>query len=371
MCFKMLFFSFFCFLLTISCESKVKNTQPLVWDMNQLELMRSEGGKNKASKKILLTADGYCEAQPVAVTDKKKLTFEPDKHYFCCIGPYWWPDSLNTGKYINKDGIVNPETKQYDNVRLNEVVTRCKTLSEAFYISGEWKYYDAFVRQLRVWFIDKDTYMYPTFEYAQVVPGQHNNKGRSTGLISAYGMNTLIESVRLVNGVKRIDRRTMKGLQWWFLAFADDSEGRYGKKFRSVNNNISLAFDVTMANMYLFAGKENRAKEIVDEFADLRIEKQILDDGSQPSELKRTKAFSYSMYNLTHIVDMCYFAQYWYPNYYQEHRERIDKAFGFLGQYVEEPEMFPYQQITSWRGCKKSYNNQLKRVEKLRANDIN
>lgn len=352
-------------LLFFSCDAKVRNDRPLVWDMSRLEQMRADGGASKEARKILKVADWLCEAQPVTVTDKKKLTFEPNKHYFCCIGPYWWPDSLNTGKFINKDGIVNPESKQYDNVRLNEVVTRCQTLSEAFYISGERKYYDAFVRQLWVWFIDKKTYMYPTFEYAQVVPGQHNNKGRSTGLISAYGMNTLIESIRLVNGVKRIDRRAMKGLQQWFEAFADDSEDRYGIMFRGVKNNISLAYDVTMANMYLFAGKEKRAKEIVDEFAVLRIEEQLLEDGSQPSELKRTKAFTYSIFNLTHIVDMCYLARYWYPDYYQEHRERIDKAFEFLGQYVEGLERFPYQQITSWEKCKKDYEMLLARRDVL------
>ena len=116
--------------------------------------------------------------------------------------------------------------------------------------------------------------------------------------------------------------------------------------------------------MYLFSGKEKRAKEIVDEFADLRIEKQILDDGSQPAELKRTKAMSYSLYNLTHIIDMCYLARYWYPNYYQEHRDRIDKAFEFLGQYVDNPQVFPYQQISNWEGCQRNYYNQLNRLKK-------
>lgn len=358
-------------LLMFSCEAKVHNDMPLVWDMSGLEQMRVDKGASMVTRRIIKTAGELCKKHPVAVTDKKKLTFEPDKHYFCCIGPYWWPDSLNSGKYINRDGIVNPESKRYDNVRLVEVVSRCKTLSEAFYISGERKYYDAFVRQLQVWFINRGTYMYPTFEYAQVVPGHHNNKGRSTGLISAYVMNTLIESIRLVNSVKRIDRQTMKGLQNWFLAFANDSEERYGEKFRSVKNNIGIAFDVTMANMYLFAGKEKRAKEILDGFSDRRLNEQILEDGSQPAELKRTKAMSYSLYNLTHIIDMCYLARCWYPNYYQEHRERIDKAFEFLGQYIEDSTKFPYKQITSWEGCKNSYRTQLKRVEKLKSNGNN
>ena len=352
-------------LLLLPCQARVKNDRPLVWDMSQLDKMRKEGGTSKAAKKILAEADELCGQAPLAVTDKKKLTFEPEKHYFCSIGRYWWPDSLNPGKYVNRDGEVNPAIKDYDNERLSTMVSRCKTLSKAFYISGEKKYYDAFILQLRVWFLDKETYMYPTFEYSQVVPGQNGNKGRSTGLISAYEFNTLIESIRLVNGEKKINRRTMKGMQKWFLAFAEDSESRYGKQFRDEKNNISLAFDVTMANMYLFAGKEKKAKTIVDEFASLRIERQIMEDGRQPEELKRTKAYTYSVFNLTHIVDMCYLARYWYPNYYLTHSERIDKAFQYLGQYVENAENFPYQQITSWDKCWKDYKKQSERIKQL------
>ena len=351
--------------LMFTCESKVRNNRPLVWDMAQIEQLKKEGGKGDAVRTILKDADGIRLAKPVAVTDKQRTSFEPDKHYFCSIGPYWWPDSLNKGKYINKDGEVNPESKLYDNVKAIEMVNRCLTLSKAFYITENKQYYDAFLRQLRVWFINKDTYMYPTFEYAQVVPGQNNNKGRSTGMITAYVFNSLIESIRLVNGIKRIDRRTMKKIQKWFLSFAEESEKLYGAIFHDANNNISLAFDVTIANMYLFAGQEEKAKQIVDDFATLRIEKQILDDGRQPSELIRTDAFSYSVYNLTHIIDFCFLAQYWYPNYYMDHRTRIDNAFNFLEQFVDNTEAFPYQQITKWETCKKDYYYQLNRIKAL------
>lgn len=350
----------------LPCQARVKNDRPLVWDMTQLDKMRMNLGKSNAAKNILKTADSLCGMQPVAVTDKKKLTFEPDKHYFCSLGRYWWPDSLHPGQYVQRDGVVNPEIKEYDNARMTELVSRCKTLSRAFYISGERKYYDAFVRQLRVWFLDKETYMYPTFEYAQIVPGKNDNRGRCWGMISAYGFNTLIESIRLVNGVERIDRRTMKGVKKWFLAFADDSEKRFGKELRKGNNNIGLAYDVTMANMYLFAGKTKKAKAIVDGFMALRLEQQIMADGSQPAELKRTKAFSYSVYNLTHVVDFCYLARYWYPDYYKEHGARVDKAFEFLGRYLEDPKKFPYQEISSWETCAKDYRKQLERIDLLK-----
>lgn len=84
-------------------------------------------------------------------------------------------------------------------------------------------------------------------------------------------------------------------------------------------------------NMYLFAGWKIRTKEIVGDVAALRLNKQTMDEESQPSELRRTQAFSY--FNLTHIVNMCYLPRYLYPNYYQEQIEN-KKAFEFLGQYV-------------------------------------
>lgn len=362
-CLVMTGFSFF-------KETEKENRNPLVWDMRELNQQKEKVLKSKSTTDLLYTADKTIRKVPVSVVDKKK-TFAPNKHFYCSIGSYWWPDSLSQNNYVNRDGQTNPESSQYDILSLKKLSSRCSILSKAFFITSERQYYDSFVQQLRAWFIDKDTYMYPNFEYAQVIPGQNGNKGRSTGMIDAYDFNTIIESIRLVNSVKAIDRRTMKALQSWFSDFAEWADDSYGMFYKKIDKNTSLAFDVTLANMYLFAGNEKRAKEIVDDFAALRIERQILDDGSQPSELKRTKSFSYSIFNLTHIIDMCYLARYWYSNYYLEHRERIDKAFEFLGQYVENPEKFPYQQITSWEECKKSYNTQLERIEKLRTNGNN
>lgn len=72
-----------------SCEVKIRNDHPLVWDMNLLKQMRVDGSKSPLARKIIKNADVFCEAKPVAVTEKNKLTFEPDIHYFCSIGPYW------------------------------------------------------------------------------------------------------------------------------------------------------------------------------------------------------------------------------------------------------------------------------------------
>lgn len=360
---------FFLIILVSGCNASQKATSiPKVWDMKELQAAKMTVGKSNYVKSLEKSCKQYCVDEPITIMDKRQ-TFGPNNHYYCSMGLYWWPDEEHPGKYVNRDGMVNPESYQYDHVRLIEMTKRCKKLSYAFYLTVDNVYYNAFVRQLYAWFIDENTYMFPNFEYAQVIPGQRDNKGRSTGLIDAYAFNDLIESIRLVNSVKRIDQRTMKALQSWFLEFAQWADISYGAYFKKVDNNISLAYDVTMTNMYLFAGNEKKAKEIVDEFADLRIERQILKDGSQPVELKRTRAFSYSLFNLSHIVDFCYLARYWNPNYYQEHKIMIDKALEFLGMYIEDPEKFPYQQITEWDSCRKNYQKLQERIERLRLDE--
>lgn len=354
------------------CATSRKQTAPpLMTDVRALMEVKKNPSQEKLFRATKAQGDRQLGEDNIIVIDKV-ASFAPDKHFYCSIGPYWWPDSQQSGKYINRDGYVNPESAQYDRGRLSSLASRCQNLSEAYYLTKNVEYYNAFIKQLDAWFIDKETFMYPNFEYSQVIPGQRGNKGRNTGMIEAYSFNIVIESIRLVNSVKKLDKQKLIALKTWFYEFAEWAEtGEVGESLRKSNTNVALAYDVIIANMYLFAGEEAKAKLIVDDFEDRRINVQIKEDGSQPNELQRTKAFSYSLFNLTHIIDMCFLARYWYPNYYLEHRERIDKAFEFLGQYVDNTESFPYQQISDWDKCKKNYRKQLERVEKLRANGNN
>jgi hypothetical protein len=355
-------FSFFIlFTSVLQVEALLNKRQPLIWDIQSIKRL-----SDTEKQKIIEEADAFCEEDPVIITNKN-ISFEPNKHYFCSIGPYWWPDSA-TGRYIRKDGLVNPESKRYDNVKLGELAKRCRILSFAFYYSREKKYYKIFVKQLKAWFVDRHTYMYPNFEYSQIIPGQNGNKGRSAGMITAYNFNTVIESIRLVNSVKRIDKKTLKSLQTWFFDFAKWAENcEYNEKLRKSKDNIGLAYDVILINMYLFSDNENKAKLIADSFEEKRINQQIKIDGSQPAELRRSRSFSYSIYNLSHMIDFCFLVRFWYPDYYQQHGERIKLAFNFLEKYINDNTSFPYQQITSWEDCREDYWEQVERLEVLQT----
>lgn len=243
--------------LFFSCDATVQKRGPLIWDIAGLDRMKENIATYKDAKDIIGIADSFCVIDPIVIIGKKPLHFAPNEHFFCTIGPYWWPDPGRPSQYIWRDGEKNPDYATYDSGKLSELELRCEKLSKAFYLTNDQKYYDAIVKQLRAWFIDEETYMYPNFEYSQVVPGKNNNKGRSSGTISAYSFNTIIESISLVDIEKRIDGKTYKALQKWFLDFANWEYSHYGQYFLNVNNNISLAFGCH-TDEYVFVCWENK-----------------------------------------------------------------------------------------------------------------
>ena len=351
-------------IIVSSCAIQ-KKSQPLIWDMTALAQLKDNGVDSGDAASIISEANKFCKMSPITVVKDKQLPFSSNPHKYSSMGPYRWPDQDKPGSYILKDGKVNPDSKYYDSAKLSGLAVRCERLSKAFYLTHDNKYYDALIRQLRAWFINEETYMTPDFEFSQVIPGQNNNKGTSTGMVDAYYFNAVIEGIRLVDGVKKIDRGLINDLKNWFLEFAKWSENKYGKTMRNGKQNISVIYDLTIVNMYLFTGNTNRAKAIADGFADRRINAQIKENGSQPGELTRTNAFSYSISNIVHFIDFCYLMRYWDKNYYAKHGQRIDKAIDFLVPYAENPDTFPYQQINGWENGSNTIKTQQARRDKL------
>ncbi len=365
-----------------SCSS-ARISSPILWNKENLKILKTEAGyiDNPSIKNLISSCDKYIEEPPIAVTDKT-VSFAPDLHYYCSVGPYWWQDSIS-GKYIRKDGYVNPDYYQYDATHLEKMESRCRDLGVAFYLTGDIKYYHAFEKQLRTWFVDPKTYMYPNFEYAQVVPGQNGNKGRCYGIIEAYSFNNIIESIRLVNSVKPLDQQILNRLKSWFNNFAQWMDyGVFGAQLKQTDNNIGVAYDVILVNMYLFVDNKQRATEICEDFSENRIYTQINDKGEQPKELERTRAFSYSVFNLGNIVDFIQLSKQCNPDVQEAITERTAKAFDYLSQYVGHKEKFPYKEISNWDACERSYNKQMRRFRQqkgevensktiLKSSDIN
>lgn len=336
----------------MACNNKMN--QPLIWRYEGLnEAKHLEKGRDILIE-IERVARVYASKPLVTVLDKKK-SFAEDKRYYCTISPYWWPDS-SSGRveYVRRDGDINPEYNEYDSRALDELANRCKFISSVFYITKDEQLYDVYVDLLRTWFINDETRMYPNFEYAQVLPGHNGNRGRCYGIIEAYSLNTILESIRLVNLTKKIDKKTMTSLKQWFSAFADWMiKSDLGYEESQAPNNHSIAYDVTLINMLLFAKRIREARVVADSFYENRVLKQINQDGSQPEEIKRTQPIGYSSFNISHILDFASISRYWGRIYFDKIKERLGLALQYNQYMIDGKVQINDKIIISSEGDKK------------------
>lgn len=341
---------------------------PLLWNMDRLYTVKTDETYSKIKSGYSWQAKNFLDSPDAYLTDKP-AKFVRNTHYYVSIGVYWWPDPENPGgPYIRKDGIVNPETRDYDAPKLTLMMRRVKAFAVAFYLTGEMVYKDAMISQLRTWFLDSDTRMLPSFQYAQIHPGSNGNIGSAAGLIEAYAFNDVLDAIRLVNSESSIDRKTMDGLRDWFREFGTwMMESSIGRAESYASNNHGIAYDVLLANIAAFTEQKELLSRLTEDFRWMRLESQIMPDGSQPMELARTRSYHYVLYNLVHIVDWCILQENLGNRYYQENKELIDRPFLWVEPYVGHPEAWKWEEnLSKWADEDKVFKTELQRLRRLR-----
>lgn len=336
-----------------------------IWDLTELKALRNLP-TSEAYKQVVSLANMRMKSGVVAVTDKQ-TSISGNKHEYESLSIYWWPDPKNLGgPYIAKDGEYNPEYKQYDFPRLLQLVENLRDCSKAFYLTGDLKYYGFFCHQLDTWFINEATRMQPDFNYCQFIPGRNGNRGNPQGMIDAYNFNDVLESIRLVHSKKSIGRKRMKALKNWFGSFAEWMQtSSYGQTAANFKNSQAVAYDVTLYDMYLFAGNQTARRQIRQSFYEKRVATQIEPDGRLPQELLRTKAFYYSISCIRHFVDFLTITIADGAMLDSLTLMKISSSIDFLTPYVGHQELFPYSEIGDWKGHEALFKTTVERFKQL------
>ena len=308
---------------------------------------------------LMKKADSLLEVRPLAVTDKEKVAPSGDRHDYMSQARYFWPDPSKTDglPYISRDGISNPEIYKLDRYPLGDTADRINTLSMAYYFSGDEKYARKAVELIKVWFLDGKTRMNPNLEYAQSIPGVDNGKGRCYGVIDAYSFVPMLDGVRLLEKSKSFKASDRKALKKWFAQMADwMMTSKQGQEERRQANNHSTACDAQVMAFALYGGNRDLAQKIASTVASDRIFKQIEPDGRQPHELRRTLAYGYSQYNLTHLLDimeMAANAGLDMGTTVSADGRSVSKGLDFLARYIgKDAPAWEYEQISGFEGKK-------------------
>lgn len=320
-------------------------------------LMKIEHG-NEAFKALMRNADKELVRTPETVVEKSIIASSGDKHDYISIGPYWWPDPNKPDglPYIRKDGERNPEIEKLDKPKLGRFIRSVKTLTYAYYFSGDERYGNKALEFMRVWFLNEDTRMNPNLNYGQMLPGHDNGKGRGEGLIETYDFVEMLDCINILAEGEIISGADLQGVKKWYSDFLDWMlTSEVGLDEKSSKNNHGLSYDVQVVAYGLFTGKKKVALQYIVNFPKDRLFKQVEPDGSQPLELLRTLALHYTIFNIEHMLDMCYLAKSvnidLYPTASEDGRS-ISKAVAFAAQYLGKSQnKFPYKQIKDWNKC--------------------
>ncbi len=288
--------------------------------------------------------------KPVSVLDKSVTPPSGDKHDYMSMGPYWWPnpDTKDGLPYIRKDGERNPEIyKITDHAYEGKMTNAAHTLSLAYFITKDSKYSIKASQLLRVWFIDDSTKMNPNLNFAQGIPGICT--GRGIGIIELSSIYNIIDAVGILETSNDWSPKDHEQTHEWFENYLDWlTTSKYGNDESDWKNNHGSWYDVQVASISLFLGKNDLAKQIVNRAKTKRIGLQIQSDGKQPLELERTKSWSYSVFNLNALFHLAFLGDQarldlWH--YESTNGGSIRKALDYILPFALEMDKWKYKQI--------------------------
>jgi hypothetical protein len=244
--------------------------------------------------RVLKAAAKYLNEQPVTVTAASSPRSAGGKHDFFSEGDYWWPDPKNPdGPYIQRDGMTNPDNfvdHRRAMVRLSLIVPG---LTAAYTLTSEKRYSDAATRHLRAWFVDEETRMNPNLQYAQAIKGRFT--GRGTGIIDTLH---LVEVARSAYKLP-LSAADASGIKGWFSEYITwMTTHKYGIDERDAKNNHGTCWCAQVAAFAQLTGDRDQTEYCRNRLQTVLIPNQLAPDGSFPEELRRTKPYGYSLFNL-------------------------------------------------------------------------
>ncbi len=327
----------------------------LLLDESRLDRVRGRAARGDAELAPALDAlradaDKALGQGPWSVTDKKLVPPSGDKHDYVSLGPYWWPDPTKPdGKpYLRRDGEVNPESAGGDRDRIIALSHATQTLALAAFLCGDVRYARRAGDLLRAWFVSPATRMNPHLRYSQGIPGICD--GRGIGIIDTMTLVGLPDAMSLLRRCDAWADDDADGAKKWMGDYVEWLlTSGHGRKEAAERNNHGTWYDLQVATLAMYVGREDVAERVLAAVLDHRIADHITEDGRQPFELSRTRSLDYSVMNLHGLFDLARLAERFKLDLWNRVPTGwggLEKAAMFLAPYADDRLPWPHRQIT-------------------------
>lgn len=318
--------------------------------MQEMHIQHLNGKDVHNLNRLFLAADEALSIAPFSVMDKKRTPPSGDKHDYMSQGPYWWPDPEKPDglPYIRRDGEVNPERASFtDQQYLSKLINLVEILSKAYYFSKDEKYAAKFTALIRIWFLDEATKMNPNLNFGQGIPGR--TEGRGIGIIETSKLRSLVDAIALIRVTTSWTKEDEAGMQAWCKAYLNWlMTSKHGQDEAIHPNNHGTWYDVQASALAIYTQQDNIARELVELAKTRRLDAHIMEDGSQPRELARTRSWNYSSMNLWGLMQLAQIATHlnmdlW--NYPSREESKLRKALDYLLPFALGEQAWPHEQI--------------------------
>ena len=307
----------------------------MAFNLNEIERSR-----------VIENADLYLNEIPETVTASFCDRSIGNPNDFYSEGDYWWPDEKNpSGPYIRKDGLTNPANFTKHREALIRFSQISGALASAYLLTNNQKYADKLALHLKAWFVNKETKMNPNLLYAQAIKGVAT--GRGIGIIDTVHLVEVTKAIHAIENSSALSQSDLEAIKLWFSNYLNwITTHEYGISERDNGNNHSVCWTMQVAAFANFLHDTKTMDFCRNFYKNTLLPNQMDKDGSFPLELKRTKPYGYSLFNLDAMSSICQILSNKQDNlfaYTTEDGRNLELGLKFILPYIENKSLWPYQ----------------------------
>jgi hypothetical protein len=296
--------------------------------------------------RVIVNADLYLNEIPETVTASFCNRSIGSNNDFYSEGDYWWPDEKNpNGPYIRRDGLTNPanfNTHREALIRFSQI---SGALASAYVLTNDQKYADKLALHLKAWFVNKETKMNPNLLYAQAIKGVAT--GRGIGIIDTIHLVEVTKAIHAIENSSALSQSDLDTIKLWFSNYLNwITTHEYGISERDNGNNHSVCWTMQVAAFADLIHDTKTMDFCRNFYKNTLLPNQMEKDGSFPLELKRTKPYGYSLFNLDAMSSICQILSTKQDNlfaYATEDGRNLELGLKFMIPYIDNKSIWPYQ----------------------------
>ena len=301
---------------------------------------------------VLAEAAAAMRERPVTVTAAHCERSAGGIHDFFSEADYFWPNPKSPDSpYVNRDGESNPNNFVAHRLAMIRLSRLVGALGSAWLLTHDDKYVRQALDHCRAWFVDTATMMNPNLEFSQAVKGRVT--GRSWGIIDTIQLMEVVKGLEAMEASAAMDRGLLEKIKVWFSRYLLWlTTHPYGVAEMNALNNHSTCWFIQVAAFAHFTGDRELLTFCRERYKTVLLPRQMGADGSFPLEIRRTKPYGYSLFNLDAMVMLCQILSVpgddlWH--FQADSGKSIERGIDFLYPYIADKGKWPYKQdIMIW-----------------------